>query len=69
MTLTSSAVIMFTQMKKEVDEMVEKYGSENPPPPYQLFTIKNEPGDGNMHLVQKVFKGSFEVFRAKSPHL
>ncbi|KAL3257751.1 hypothetical protein ABHI18_006579 [Aspergillus niger] len=58
--LWQTKVIMFTQMKKEVDEMVEKYGSENPPPPYQLFTIKNEPGDGNMHLVQKVFKGSFE---------
>ncbi|RAL02713.1 mannosyl-oligosaccharide glucosidase [Aspergillus ibericus CBS 121593] len=58
--LWQTKVIMFTQMKKEVDEMVQKYGSDNPPPPYQIFTVKNEPGDGNMHLVQKVFKGAFE---------
>lgn len=48
-------------MKNEVDSYVQNYGAENPPPPPQVFTIKNSPGDGNAHLVQKVFQGAFEV--------
>lgn len=53
--------ILFTQMKPEVEETVQKYGAEDPPPPAQLFTIKHAPGEGNAHLVQKVFTGPFEV--------
>lgn len=52
---------MFTQMKPEVETLVKEYGTDNPPPPAQLFTIKHSPGEGNVHLVQKVFKGPFEV--------
>lgn len=52
---------MFTQMKPEVEALVEEFGTDNPPPPAQLFTIKHSPGEGNVHLVQKVFKGPFEV--------
>ncbi|RJE25152.1 mannosyl-oligosaccharide glucosidase [Aspergillus sclerotialis] len=52
--------ILFTRMKGEVDNYIQNYGAENPPPPAQVFTIKNTPGDGNMHLVQKVFQGAFE---------
>lgn len=48
-------------MKGEVNEIIQKYGPDNPPPPPQVFSIKNIPGDGNIHLVQKVFKGEFEV--------
>ncbi|PYH48176.1 mannosyl-oligosaccharide glucosidase [Aspergillus saccharolyticus JOP 1030-1] len=58
--LWQTKVILFSQMKEEVDAAIEKHGQENPPPASQLFTIKNQPGDGNIHLVQKVFKGSFE---------
>ncbi|KAF9891311.1 Processing alpha glucosidase I [Aspergillus nanangensis] len=53
-------VVMFAQMKEGVNEYIEKYGPEDPPPPAQVFTIKNAPGDGNTQLVQKVFKGAFE---------
>ncbi|KAL5047766.1 hypothetical protein BDW71DRAFT_35030 [Aspergillus fruticulosus] len=53
-------MLLFTQMKKAVDEVVQKYGAENPPPPAQVFTINNSPGDGNVQLVQKVFSGAFE---------
>jgi mannosyl-oligosaccharide glucosidase len=52
--------IFFTQLKAEVDEALEEYGKENIPPPAQLFTIKHKPGQGNVHLVQKVFSGAFE---------
>lgn len=30
------------------------------PPPWQTYTIKHDPGNGNMHIVQKVFEGPFE---------
>lgn len=48
-------------MKIQIDEYIAKYGNENSPPPWQTFTIANEVRDGNLHLVQKVFEGAFEV--------
>ena len=56
-----SEAILFQDLKKTVDEMVEIYGAENAPPPWQLFTIHNRIQDGNLHFVQKVFEGAFEV--------
>lgn len=41
--------------------MVAKYGAENAPPPWQTFTITNDIQEGNLHFVQKVFEGEFEV--------
>ncbi|KAI9934044.1 Processing alpha glucosidase I [Aspergillus wentii] len=58
--LWQTKVILFSQMKNEVSECIQKYGAENPPPPSQVFTIKHIPGEGNIHMVQKVFKGAFE---------
>ncbi|KKK17152.1 mannosyl-oligosaccharide glucosidase [Aspergillus ochraceoroseus] len=55
-----SKMILFSQMKKAVDECIGKYGAEDPPPPPQVFTINNAPGDGNVQYVQKVFAGAFE---------
>jgi len=51
-------------MKNEVDKLLERHGVDTPPPPAQVFTIANKPGDGNMHFVQKVFQGAFEVINA-----
>jgi mannosyl-oligosaccharide glucosidase len=48
-------------MKTQIDAIVQKYGPESSPPPWQAFTIEHKPGPGNMHLVQKVFEGAFEV--------
>lgn len=31
------------------------------PPPWQTYTIKHAAGGGNLHLIQKVFEGAFEV--------
>ena len=50
-------------MKSEVDAYISKYGNEDSPPPWQTFTIANEVREGNVHLFQKVFEGSFEVCR------
>lgn len=48
-------------MKEEIDKMIALYGSENAPPPWSTFTIANTIQEGNMHVVQKVFEGPFEV--------
>jgi mannosyl-oligosaccharide glucosidase len=58
--LWQAVPIFFKNMKEQLDEYVEKYGEENLPPPFQAFTIPNEPGEGNIHMVQKVFEGDFE---------
>ena len=48
-------------MKEEIDAMIAQYGRENPPPPWATFTLANNIKEGNMHIVQKVFEGPFEV--------
>lgn len=49
-------------MKMSVDGYMEAYGQDNLPPPWQLFTIPNAGvGAGNLHFVQKIFQGAFEV--------
>lgn len=48
-------------MKEEIDALIAQYGQENPPPPWGTFTIANDIKEGNMHVVQKVFEGAFEV--------
>ncbi len=56
-----SAEIILNQMKEEIDKMVAVYGAENAPPPWSTFTVANNIQEGNMHVVQKVFEGPFEV--------
>lgn len=58
--LWQTKAVLFAHMKGQVDQLVAKWGEENPPPPAQVYTIQNLPGRGNMHLVQKVFEGPFE---------
>ena len=53
-------------MKTQIDNYIKTYGNENSPPPWQVFTIANEVRDGNVHLVQKVFEGAFEVCNGQS---
>ena len=48
-------------MKGEVEKTINEHGTDNPPPPAQLFTLPHVPGEGNVHMVQKVFTGAFEV--------
>ena len=51
-------------MKPVIDEYIQKYGAENSPPPWQTFTVSHKPGPGNLHVIQKVFEGPFEVILA-----
>ena len=52
--------LLFAHMKEEVDKYIAKYGNEASPPPWQVFTVANQAGDGNLHFIQKVFRGAFE---------
>lgn len=58
--LWQTKAILFKEMKEEIDKYIEKYGEQNPPPPQQVYTVPNDAGTGNLHLIQKVFEGSFE---------
>ncbi|KAH0846305.1 putative mannosyl-oligosaccharide glucosidase [Fonsecaea pedrosoi] len=53
--------IAFASMKSEIDTLIQQYGQENMPPPWQAFSIPHNPGPGNFHLVQKIFVGAFET--------
>ncbi|KAL8981425.1 MAG: hypothetical protein Q9205_003783 [Flavoplaca limonia] len=59
-SIWQAKALLFQHMKTEIDQMISLYGQENAPPPWQIFTLANNIGDGNMHFVQKVFDGAFE---------
>jgi len=52
--------MLYSSLRTTIDEYMEEYGNDKLPPPWQTFTIPNKPGNGNGHLVQKVFEGPFE---------
>jgi mannosyl-oligosaccharide glucosidase len=52
--------LLFTKLKESVDEIQDGIDPEDPPPPWQVYRLKNQPGQGNVHLIQKTFEGSFE---------
>ena len=58
--LWQTKAILFKHMKDEIDAWVAKNGDTNSPPPWQVFTVANRAGAGNLHYIQKVFKGPFE---------
>ena len=58
--LWQSKPLFFQHVKEEVDKYIAKYGNEQSPPPWQVFTVANRPGAGNLQFVQKVFTGAFE---------
>jgi mannosyl-oligosaccharide glucosidase len=52
--------VLFAHMKGQIDALIPKYEKTDPPPPAQIYTIQHLPGQGNIHMVQKVFQGAFE---------
>ncbi|KAJ5033375.1 uncharacterized protein L3040_008493 [Drepanopeziza brunnea f. sp. 'multigermtubi'] len=59
-TLWQVKGVLLKMLKVQIDKYIDRFGEENPPPPFQLYTIENKAGPGNLHLVQKVFEGDFE---------
>jgi hypothetical protein len=53
--------MLFMKLRENFLDLQTRYGNENHPPPWQTFVLKPEFGPGNMHMIQKVFEGSFEV--------
>ena len=52
--------LLFAHIKEVVDKYIAKYGNDASPPPWQVFTVANQAGSGNLHFIQKVFRGAFE---------
>ncbi|KAF8534679.1 glucosidase I [Trichophaea hybrida] len=52
--------IFFTKLRDNFLDLQTRYGSDKHPPPWQTFVFKPEFEPGNIHMIQKVFEGSFE---------
>lgn len=52
--------MLFSQLKQGVDGIIQEFGADNAPPPWQVYQLANQPGKGNVQIVQKVFEGPFE---------
>lgn len=52
---------LFLALRDNLADLKERFAKEGHPPPWQTFTIKNTFQPGNLHYVQKVFEGAFEV--------
>ena len=51
---------LFQGLKESMQQIFAIYGQDDPPPPYQVYTVNHRPGPGNLHFIQKVFEGAFE---------
>jgi len=51
---------LFANLQKNFLELQAKYGAEAHPPPWQTFVLKPNFEPGNVHMIQKIFEGSFE---------
>ncbi|KAF2861225.1 glycoside hydrolase family 63 protein [Piedraia hortae CBS 480.64] len=52
--------LLFASMRSTIEGYVNEYTQEKMPPPYQAYTVSHRPGEGNFHILQKVFEGPFE---------
>jgi hypothetical protein len=48
------------EISRRAQQMVQKWGQENMPPPADVYSLANTHG-GNLHVIQKTFQGDFEV--------
>ncbi|RMD43454.1 hypothetical protein DV735_g1672, partial [Chaetothyriales sp. CBS 134920] len=52
--------IILADIKPNFEAYLHEYGQDNMPPPWQAFTISDDPKPGNFHVLQKVLVGNFE---------
>ncbi|UNI18650.1 Mannosyl-oligosaccharide glucosidase [Purpureocillium takamizusanense] len=52
--------ILFQQLQKAAQYVQETYGDAAAPPPWQVYRVDHDPGQGNVHIIQKTFEGPFE---------
>lgn len=58
--LWQTKALLFEQLKESMQQIFALFGNDNPPPPFQVYTVNHKPGPGNLHFIQKVFEGAFE---------
>lgn len=52
--------VVYKQLQDAVTYVQENGDMANPPPPWQVYRISHQPGEGNVQIIQKNFEGSFE---------
>ncbi|TDZ12787.1 putative mannosyl-oligosaccharide glucosidase [Colletotrichum spinosum] len=52
--------VVFNLIQESVKEVQETIDMEAPPAPHLVYKLTNSPGEGNTHVIQKVFEGEFE---------
>ncbi|PKS10672.1 hypothetical protein jhhlp_002428 [Lomentospora prolificans] len=58
--LWQAKAVVFKQLSDGISYIQNKYEPENSPPPFLVYQLENNPGKGNLHIVQKIFEGPFE---------
>jgi hypothetical protein len=48
------------EISTRAQQLVQKWGQENIPPPAHIYSLGNSQGSG-LHVIQKTFIGDFEV--------
>lgn len=51
---------LFKALQSQALYVKDNFDLDNPPPPWQVYRMENNPGKGNGHIIQKNFQGSFE---------
>ncbi|KAG6035836.1 hypothetical protein E4U41_005900 [Claviceps citrina] len=52
--------LLFQQMQAAAADVQAEYGTDNPPPAWQVYRMPHAPGKGNSHMIQRTYEGSFE---------
>lgn len=52
--------IVFQQLSDGIKAISDRINPDQLPPPAAVYRLQNNPESGNVHIVQKVFKGEFE---------
>jgi mannosyl-oligosaccharide glucosidase len=52
--------VVYKQLSDSVQYVRDSYEVNEPPPASYVYHLENRPGDGNVHIVQKIFEGPFE---------
>ena len=53
--------IFFGKLRQALEAIKERFGDDNPPPPPLFFTLETSlEQEGNLHFIQKTFRGSWQ---------
>ena len=61
--------ILFSDLRRLIELFVKKYGEDVRIFSEQLYKLSNSPDNGNLHFVQNIFEGPFEVFAPTLYHI